>query len=250
MKVFLLGSLLILSGQWSYAIDSNACKKTVGGKHAINNIDGQQKLSTIRYEDAVKIFAELKNPHYRIPYLSAENHCDLRAHKISKLLYEKYKLSSVKVFLEAVNEEFYGAGAPSFTRSQFSDLDDRNVLIGTDLNGQTHTWRYHTATALCVQKNNKDELYVMDLSLFNKPVPYSEWKNKIAGHLDSDSVKSFSGSMFSLYPRRGMGAPKAFSSDETKRMEASLAEDWSMHLRSIARQSGAVSQMGTNSITF
>lgn len=240
MKKWILSLIFLFSAVKSWAVDSQACRRVENGQHVVNNINSRSAISTVTYEDAQRLFRKLEDPRYKIPYLSARDHCDARAHIISYILSKEDQLSTVKVFLEAVNEEFQGAGAPSWTRNQFSTADNRVTLGAQDRTGQHQTWSYHTAPALCVRKNGKDELYIFDPSLFSGPVPYTQWREKLAGGLSSDQVKSYTTSMYNSGPtyEHGRRPPNDFSTEELRRMHTTFNTEWSQHLRELYRLQG------------
>jgi hypothetical protein len=230
-------------------MDPNACKNPTSNGYAVQNINSTSAVSLIRHEDAMRLFNDLKRPDHRIPYLNAANNCDARGHRISQIINQRHGLSTIKVFIEAQNEEFQGAGAPSFTNNTYVDGDGRVRLSTQDISGQSHSWRYHTAPALCVRKDGKDELYIFDLSLFNEPVPYSVWKNRLAGHLNYIQYNSFSTNMYSL-SRASEYSPvrTQFESWETQAMNDALRADWSLHQRTLSRPSPLAPGVSTNGI--
>ncbi len=229
LMYLILGQILVVN---AWALDPNACKNPTKDGYTVQNVNSKDPISLISHSDAVKLFNELKNPKYKIPYLNANNNCDARGHQISQILKSKYNISTIKIFVEAVNEVHYGAGAPSFMRDDFVDDGSRVVLDAKDILGNYHTWSYHTAPAVCVRKNGKDELYVFDLSLFSEPVPYNTWKNKMTDGLSPSAYEVSSTNMYSMM-RQGPDQPAKtqFENWETSMMKDALSKDWSGHQR-------------------
>lgn len=239
--------MLTLSSQ-AWALDPNVCKNPTKNGYLVQNVNSKDPISLVSHSDAVKIFNELKNPKYRIPYLNAADNCDARGHRIAQILQQR-RLSTIKVFVETVNEEFYGAGAPSFTYDSFVDDGSRVVLSAKDILGHEHTWRYHTAPALCVRKDGKDELYMFDLSLFHEPVPYEVWKNKMTQGLSSEDYKVISTNMYSMTMQSEFSQAKTrFEKWETSMMEDELRQDWSGHQRFLNSARGQLRQSRSPSV--
>lgn len=234
----LSASLLFLSAIQAQALDPNVCNRPTNKGHLVQNINSQDVVSVIQHRDAVKLFNELKSPKYKIPYYNAYDNCDARGHRISQILHSKYKLSTMKVFVEAINEEHYGAGAPSFTWDSHVDDGSRVTLNAVDILGQNQSWSYHTAPGVCVRKNGKDELYIFDLSLFHEPVPYSVWKNKMTSGLSESSYKVTSTNMYSMIRQdEHQPAKQAFEKWETEMMNEGLKGDWAGHTRHLQKGS-------------
>lgn len=86
-----------------------------------------------------------------IPFRYIKEGCYARAHKMARIMDEEGIISG-KAFLEG-----------------------HLVVDGGEFFGKTR-WGYHVASLVYVKKNNELIPTIFDPSLFNEPVPYSQWK--------------------------------------------------------------------------
>lgn len=124
--------------------------------------DGRKiQVSVVPELKLKRIFEKLeKNPE--IPFQYPEDGCYARASKMSMLL-EEEGIFSGKVFMEG------------------------NLCVDTKScpEGSVNWW-YHVAPVVLVEKNGKLEPFVLDPSLFTKPVPVKLWQHLQTGGVLED----------------------------------------------------------------
>lgn len=250
--LFALGFLLVLNFKAYANLDMKACrtassvtKDSATGKKTnptavIKNRDGAQEISVLNYDDGLKLFNHLKNPKYKIPYLEAEANCEARAHAISELLFKDYKISTVKVFLQSqdgathgnTSEDSANYGATGASYLQGDDLNNISFTPTSPITGRRYSWDYHTAPALCINKNGTSELYILDPSLFNQPVTYSEWQKKVTSGLAKTDFSAYSTSMYNISRlEEQIKSPKYknFEKGQSNQIRKQLRADWKSH---------------------
>lgn len=118
----------------------------------LTNEDGTtvSGITVMSYEDLVTTFYSLASEK-DIPFAYPEDGCYARAHKMAMLM-EKRKIISAKVFIEG----------------------DLEVETSYSPSG-TVVWWYHVAPVVLVKKDGKLLPYVLDPSIFNRPVSAEEW---------------------------------------------------------------------------
>lgn len=216
------------------SIDPNACKTN---PPQIQNRDGAQTISHITYESALVLFNEIKKPKHRLPYLEAENNCENRAHLISELFYKQHQLSTVKIFLQTKDSN-NGSTDYGATGASFLSGGDNNIIMTprSEVTQKTYSWDYHTAPALCVQKDGRAELYIFDPSLFNSPVPFSRWQSQVTEGLTSSQYESYSTSMYNISRLdQTIDSPRhtEFTSGNSRLVRESLRANWRQHTQAL-----------------
>ena len=120
-------------------------------KSKLTDAEGKEfEVSMVSYEYLEEIFQNLANQKH-IPFRYPEDGCYARAHEMSMIM-EKQKLISGKVFIE-------GKLRVETTNSPLGHVE----------------WWYHVAPIIKVKKGKEELVYVIDPSIFNKPVPVEEW---------------------------------------------------------------------------
>jgi len=120
-------------------------------KSTLTDVDGKEfEVSMISYEYLVEIFNDLAS-RKNIPFRYPEDGCYARAHEMSAIM-EKLKVITGKVFIE-------GSLHVDTTNSPKGYVE----------------WWYHVAPIVKVKKGDEELVYVVDPSLFDKPVPAEEW---------------------------------------------------------------------------
>ena len=61
-------------------------------------------------------------------------------------------------------------------------------------------WRYHVAPIVMVKVNGKNVPYVIDPSIFDKPVPYTEWKGKMTSKSGTTASSEYFTNRFAYDP--------------------------------------------------
>lgn len=117
----------------------------------LKTLQGREfEISVVDYETAKRLFDEMASKDY-IPFKYPEDGCYARAHEMSRLLEQKGILTG-KVFIEG----------------------SLRVETSNSPKGYVEWW-YHVAPVLLVEKDGKQEVYVIDPSIFDRPVPAEEW---------------------------------------------------------------------------
>lgn len=148
------------AGTIDYQSSCANCPKEVGAPpkklktHSLYSKDNDKniELSVLSEKEVNSIFKELAS-RSDIPFGYPMDGCYARAHKMTTILDEKGIISG-KAFVEGelyVDSETFGE-------------------IG---------WGYHVAPVVLVKQNSAIIPYVIDPSLFTKPVPQTEWKAKM-----------------------------------------------------------------------
>jgi hypothetical protein len=126
-------------------------KKTQSQKSTVEDINGKPiAISLITKQRAKELFDEMASQKH-IPFNYPQDGCYARAHEMSRLL-EKQGIITTKVFIEG----------------------DLRVDTKNSPSGYVEWW-YHVAPIVKVQDGSKEELYVFDPSIFDRPVPLKEW---------------------------------------------------------------------------
>lgn len=215
-------------------MDPRACS---GKNNTVNTVDGPQNISLLRYEDALALFNSLKNPNLKFPYLAAKNNCDNRAHWVSEKLFNDYNISSVKTFLKVVRKEI----GQNVNGTPIYDDNETKITPYSEvqrLGNIDYGWGYHTAAAFCVLKNGKKELYVFDHAVFNTPVPYKEWEQKLTRNMRRETWDSYATNMYNL-KELGESAPQRqthFQLFDRRYVNSVLQSDWPIHIKSKSQQ--------------
>lgn len=128
------------------------CDKTVE-KTTLTDTSGKTfPVSSISLEYLQELFNELaSNPE--IPFKYPEDGCYSRAHEMSRILESKGIITG-KAFIEG-NLKVYTPNSPK---------------------GWVEWW-YHVAPVVMVKIDGKDVPYIIDPSIFSKPVPADDWYN-------------------------------------------------------------------------
>ncbi len=107
-------------------------------------------VSVVSKAEITKVFNEIKN-YPTIPFGFPIDGCYARAHTMVQLLEQKGIIAS-KAWIEG------------------------ELFLETKLFGKIR-WIYHVAPMVMVMENGKEVPYIIDPSMFDRPVPYSEWKS-------------------------------------------------------------------------
>lgn len=110
------------------------------------------ELTVLSEKNVNNIFSDLAS-RKDIPFGYPMDGCYARAHQMVQIL-EEQGIIAGKAFIE---------GDLFVESSEFGEIG----------------WGYHVAPVVMVKKGNKTIPYVIDPSLFNKPVPQAEWKAKM-----------------------------------------------------------------------
>lgn len=164
-------------------------------------VDGGRKIqvSVVPEFKLKRLFAKLaKNPE--IPFQYPEDGCYARAAKMSMLL-EQEGVFTGKVFMEG-------------------DLcvDTKSCPMGFV------KWWYHVAPVVLVKKNGKLEPYVLDPSLFKKPVPVKLWQHLQTGGVLEDQSAFYYTDRFHYDPMDRKSNLTTYAPKDIKNMNETLAD--------------------------
>lgn len=154
--VILSGDQKVLDPNIDYSKNCTSCQPASSSfpTDTISSPSNKQNvtLSVLTEEKAQEVFNKLAS-RSDIPFNYAKDGCFARAHKMAMLMDDE-KIISGKVFLQG---KFY---AQSKSGPVF--------------------WTYHVTPVVLVNMNGKNEVYVMDPSIFDKPVPLAELKKGLS----------------------------------------------------------------------
>jgi hypothetical protein len=144
-------------------------------KYPLYSKNNNQKIdiSVLTEEDANSIFSELAERE-DIPFGFLVDGCYARAHKMVRIMDDK-GITAGKAFLEG------------------------DLFVDTPQFGEVG-WNYNVAPVVMVKKGNSVTPYVIDPSLFKKPVPYEEWKALILKKSKSKLVREYYTNRFAYDP--------------------------------------------------
>lgn len=181
MLKYLSFTLLILSPQLSSAqVSPDICQKAQNTNNTVQTETGPQKVSFLSHKEVQRIFKKIKHKKYKIPYLAAQGSnesCRFRAHKIAEILNDKFKVLSLKSFIEA--KELKDANGNIVYNTDGSIPIDEPLIFTSEKTNETYAWADHTANAVCVKHKGKIKLFVIDLSLFDQAVSHETWVNAL-----------------------------------------------------------------------
>lgn len=156
------------------------------------------KLSVISEDEVNEYFNEMAS-NQSIPFGYAYDGCYARAHKMSRLLEDKGVITG-KAFVEG------------------------NLNVVSPVLGNVNWW-YHVAPVVLVKKDGKEIPYVIDPSLFKKPVPFSEWRDYMTAGKKENVNSEYFTNRFSYSPSDKFPPPKtSFSEPVMESMQSTMAE--------------------------
>jgi hypothetical protein len=160
------------------SIENNECviDRTVATTK-IKAISGKEfEVSSISYEYLDEIFDYLEAQEH-IPFKYPEDGCYARAHEMSRLMKEKGIITG-KTFIEG----------------------DLRVETPNSPKGYVEWW-YHVAPIVVVNHpDGQEQVYVIDPSIFKKPVPVQEWYNIQTKHQNGRKDDSYYTPRFAYFP--------------------------------------------------
>lgn len=196
--------------------------------------NGLHEVSSISLEEAHKAFQEVLQDKYRIPFYTANNrvgNCVLRAYRMSEILFEEKGLKTLKSFVHALyetdqnGEELYDVSGERF---MISDISFYHQRLNT-----FYAWDYHTAPVICVKNGVKHELYTLDPSLYDQPVPHDQWRAELTNNEPLQNIgKNYLVNMYHLSPtpEGTNNLQTRFTNENTNNVKRTLeSEDWETH---------------------
>ena len=139
-------------------VNCPTCTDAQGLSHlkttVLTDINSQKlELTVLSPAEADKLVAQFLNDK-NIPFDYALDGCFARAHKMAYLMQEKGIISGKAFVIGRL-----------FANPKYGPV----------------SWRYHVAPVVLVKINDEIKPYIIDPALFNKAVPYEEWRNLITG---------------------------------------------------------------------
>lgn len=214
-------------------VNDDICQNAAKTQGRVKTVTGQQEVSFISYKKAKELFEELKKEEYKLPYLTEpeqSTNCYLRAHRVSKILNDKYKIKSLKSFLEAKEPKDQDGNV---IYNNNGEVTIENPLVfKSPRNKKIYSWAYHTATAVCVLHNGKPKLFIFDHSLYDTPVEHHTWvkamtKNKEQAYYGENYLTTMY-NMNRVDPSLS-SEELSFKEDDLSELESSLNQDWEVH---------------------
>lgn len=153
--------------------------------------DKKIELTQLSEDDAFAIFTDMAMRE-DIPFEFLMDGCYARAHKMVRVL-EANGIIAGKAFIEG---ELYAD-------SKFGEVG----------------WRYQVAPVIMVKKGNAVVPYVLDPSLFSKPVPQTEWKAKIMSKSKSKFTREYYTNRFAYDTDDRMTNNTSYSDESLEDME-------------------------------
>ena len=154
---------------------ANVSRPKVELSTVIDAKGNQIDISLVSKEYAKELFDEMAAQKH-IPFDYPQDGCYARAHEMSRLL-EKKGVITTKVFVEG----------------------DLRVATKNSPNGYVEWW-YHVAPIIKVRDGDKEELYVFDPSIFDRPVTIKEWTEIQTKHSPDQQESVYSTRRFNYYP--------------------------------------------------
>lgn len=135
-----------------------------------------------------------------IPFRYPEDGCHARAHEMSQLL-EKMGYITGKVFIEG------------------------NLRVETKNSPKGYVeWWYHVAPIILVETRGKLEPYVIDPSVFDKPVPAEEWFAIQTRHPGGERRRTYQTPRFNYTPSSASNDGMAnYSEDDISSMRSTMS---------------------------
>jgi hypothetical protein len=175
------------AGTINYQENCPTCLKESNHKKILGNLVSESnhqtiELSVITEEELTQYFNELAS-NDKIPFGYAYDGCYARAHKMSRILESKGVITG-KAFVEG------------------------NLNVVSPLLGKVNWW-YHVAPVVLVKKDGKEIPYVIDPSLFKKPVPFDDWRDSMTGGKKENLDNQYFTNRFSYSPNDKLPPPKS-----------------------------------------
>ena len=184
-NLLLISSVLITFASTDPDLDRSFCPQEVTGNLPQNLKTTRKNFDTIVATEAQArtYFDLVKQPRFNIPFDYVVDGCDMRAFFMSKALYETSNIKSFRVSIAATTGHL---------------MADTNKTLEGFVEAS-----HHTATAICVKKDNGVFTYILDPSLQSGPVPVSTWIDSLTtlpwGKIPYKMTLS---NMYSLDPRK------------------------------------------------
>ncbi|MBC7539098.1 MAG: hypothetical protein H7281_09770 [Bacteriovorax sp.] len=190
------------AGTINYQENCPTCLKVANNPKKLSNLVSESnhqtiELSVVTEKELAKYFDELAS-NENIPFGYAYDGCYARAHKMSRILEGKGIITG-KAFVEG------------------------NLNVVSPLLGKVNWW-YHVAPVVLVKKDGKEIPYVIDPSLFKKPIPFNEWRDLMTGGKKENLDNQYFTNRFSYTPNDKAPPPKlSFTDDDIASTQSTMA---------------------------
>jgi hypothetical protein len=173
-------------------------KSVVHGTKKLKTETGKEfEVSIVDLDVATNLFNKMASQEH-IPFGYPEDGCYARAHEMSRLM-EKEGVITGKVFIEG------------------------NLRVETSNSPKGYVeWWYHVAPIVVVKKGQEEIVYVIDPSIFNKPVPAEEWFAMQTQHPGGKKGKTYETPRFNYTPSNATSEMAEYSEGDIKDMNATL----------------------------
>lgn len=169
-------------------------------KSSLSNIDNKTfEVSSLSYEYLQELFGWLRSQKH-IPFEYPEDGCYARAHEMARLLESKGVIAG-KAFIEG----------------------DLRVETKNSPKGYVEWW-YHVAPVVNVRVDGQLKAYVIDPSIFDRPVPAEEWYHIQTKHQLGRTDATYYTPRFNIGPFEKGEMKTTFDSTELKEMKDVLKE--------------------------
>ena len=133
-----------------------------------------------------------------IPFGYPEDGCHARAHEMTRLLEDK-GIIAAKVFVEG------------------------DLRVDTENSPKGYvSWWFHVAPILKVKKDGKEEVYVIDPSIFSEAVPLQEWLAIQTSHEDGRQDEVYKTRRFNYTPLNKSSDIDKYDDSVTTRMKSTM----------------------------
>lgn len=150
------------------------------------------ELTIVSEERASNVFNKLKNDE-GIPFNFPYDGCYARAHKMATIM-DEMGIVSGKAFVEG--------------------------KLNMKMNGFEFAWGYHVASLILVKKGGKLIPTVIDPSIFDKPVPFEQWKAFLLKNPKSKKTGEFFTKRFNYDPQASHDNLNSYNEDDLDDMNA------------------------------
>lgn len=210
MTLQLLISPYSKANESRYQEDLSRVKKVDKSKRTQlkDTFDNSIYISEVSFKRATELFEFIKNKDY-IPFTYPEDGCYARAHIMSRLLETKGIISG-KAFVHG-------------RLGVYSKNAAKGLVV----------WNYHVATFLLVKKKGHiSQIYVLDPSIFNKPVTFNQWQNiQIESLKGTYKTRAYITSRFHLFPIKKLSLYNALNYYQKKSLRKYKVYDFLLTTR-------------------
>ncbi|MBT3235280.1 MAG: hypothetical protein HN353_04960 [Bdellovibrionales bacterium] len=199
---------------WSTSLTYSKCKELRIDRSmatgSVKDVNGKEiEITVVTLDHADQLFHQMATQKH-IPFAYPEDGCYARAHEMSRLL-EQQGIITGKVFIEG------------------------NLRVETSNSPKGYVeWWYHVAPIIKVKGDGegRDQVYVIDPSIFNRPVPVEEWYDIQTLHADGARDEVYQTRRFNYSPSTKSHEMKDYNQDDVENMEKTMQDNLKLqHIR-------------------